>query len=128
MHTLITQGIQVSVETHYQNEYSRPIEGKYIHAYRVTIENRSGFTVQLLRRHWQVKDSDGAFRQIEGEGVIGLMPILEPGETHQYVSWCHLRTGIGKMWGAYLMAYTATGEEFQVNIPVFYLMAPFKLN
>jgi len=128
MQTLITEGIKVSVETHYQNNYSRPMEGKYIHAYRVTIENLSDSTVQLLRRHWRVRDSNGEFRQIEGEGVIGIQPVLEPGEAHQYVSWCHLRTGLGKMWGTYLMQETMQEERFSVQIPEFNLVAPFKLN
>ena len=128
MQTLITEGIKVSVETHYQNNYSRPMEGKYVHAYRVTIENLSDSTVQLLRRHWRVRDSDGAFRQIEGEGVIGIQPVLEPGEAHRYVSWCHLRTGLGKMCGTYLMQETLQEARFSVQIPEFNLVAPFVLN
>jgi len=128
MEALTTQGIKVSVETTYQADYSRPAEGKYIHGYRITIENTGSKTVQLLARHWRIKDSDGAFREVKGDGVLGQQPILFPGEHHQYVSWCHLRTDLGRMWGTYLMVDHLTGEDIEVHIPEFLLTPSFKLN
>lgn len=128
METLITKGIKVSVETTYQSDYSRPSEGKYIHAYRITIENISSTTVQLMTRHWRVKDADGTSREIEGDGVVGQQPVISPGENYRYVSWCHLRTEIGRMWGTYHMMDTITGEDMEVHIPEFLLTPAFKLN
>ena len=128
MQTLITHGIRVSIETRYMPEYSRPLGAKYIYAYRVVIENQGNITVQLLRRRFQINDSNGENRIIEGEGVIGLQPVLEPGETHQYVSWCDLRTEIGKMSGIYRMIQTKTGKSFNVQLPTFLFAAPSKLN
>lgn len=128
MEKLITNGIKISVETFYQPSYSNPVEGKFIHAYRITIENLSDLTVQLMRRHWIITDSDGIVREVEGEGVIGRQPVLEPHELHQYVSWCNLHTGLGKMVGAYEMQNIHSGELFQVDIPAFQLVAPFQLN
>lgn len=128
MQTLITHGIRVSIETRYMPEYSRPLEAKYIYAYRVVIENQGNITVQLLRRRFQINDSNGENRIIEGEGVIGLQPVLEPGETHQYVSWCDLRTEIGKMSGIYRMIQTKTGKSFNVQLPTFLFAASSKLN
>ena len=128
METLITKGIRVSVENSYQPQYSNPLASKHIFAYRVTIENLSPATVQLLRRQWEIIDSNGIHRQVEGEGVIGQQPILEPGETHQYVSWCHLNTGMGRMNGAYQMQDKYSKEVFFVKIPVFDLVAPFQMN
>ena len=128
MNTLTTKGIRISVETFYQSNYSRPMENKYIFAYRVTIENQNPHTVQLLRRHWFVKDSNGLVREIEGEGVVGKQPILNPGESHEYVSWSPLLSDIGKMYGTYLMLDTHTEKEFLVKIPQFVLIAPFKSN
>ena len=128
METLITKGIRVSVENSYQPQYSNPLAHKYIFAYRVTIENLSPATVQLLRRQWEIIDSNGVHRQVEGEGVIGQQPILDPGETHQYVSWCHLNTGMGRMNGAYQMQDKYSQEVFSVKIPVFDLVAPFQMN
>lgn len=123
-----TNGITVSVETFYQDDYSRPFEHKYIFAYRITIKNNSDYTVQLMTRHWYVYDSNGVMREVEGEGVIGLLPILAPNETHQYISWSHLFTDMGKMHGYYTFIRQIDSESFKVIIPEFHLVAPYKLN
>ncbi len=128
METLITNGIKVSVETFFQNGHSNPAEDRFIHAYRITIENLGSDSVQLLRRHWIIFDSSGEIREVEGEGVIGQQPILEPSGAHQYVSLCNLQTTIGKMHGSYEMLNLSTGKTFDVEIPKFDLIAPFVLN
>jgi ApaG protein len=128
MTTKITEGIKISVETFYQDEYSQPLNNEFMFAYRITIENQSEQTIRLLRRHWYVFDSTGTTREVEGEGVVGLQPIIEPGKTHQYVSGSHLKTEMGKMYGTYLMERTTDGKRFKVNIPEFHLVAPFKMN
>ena len=128
METLTTKGIKVSVESFYQETQSRPLDRKYVFAYRITIENGSRYTVQLLRRHWHIVDSNDQRREVEGEGVIGQQPVLAPGESHQYVSWCPLTSEIGKMYGTYLMVRPEDQRTFDVRIPEFKLIAPFKLN
>lgn len=128
METAITQDIKVSVETMYQSMYSKPLAKEYIHAYRITIENLGSETVQLLRRHWYIWDSSGVLREVEGEGVIGEQPVLEPLDVHQYVSGCPLKTDMGKMYGVYTMQRTSDETLFEVTIPVFYLIPPFKNN
>ena len=128
LETCVTNGIKVSVETFYQEDYSRPMENKYIFAYRITIHNMSENTVQLMRRHWYIIDSNGMTREVEGEGVIGQQPILAAGESHQYVSWSHLFTEIGKMYGHYLFVRQIDGEMFKAQIPEFQLTVPFKMN
>ncbi|MBK6620415.1 MAG: Co2+/Mg2+ efflux protein ApaG [Saprospirales bacterium] len=127
METMTTNGITIIVETFYQAEHSRPLEQKFIFAYRVTIENHSPDTVQLLRRHWFIFDSSGLKREVEGEGVVGLQPVLEPNESHQYTSWCPLMTELGKMYGAFLMK-KSSGALFDARIPEFRLVAPQKMN
>lgn len=124
----ITEGIKITVQTEYSSEYSSPMNMHYMFAYRITIENNSEHTVQLLRRHWFIYDSDGSIREVEGEGVVGRQPILESGEVHQYVSGCNLKTPIGKMKGTFLMEKIMDGKKFKVNIPEFVLIPPFKLN
>lgn len=128
MQTLTTNGIKISVETFYQSQYSCPTESKYIFAYRITIENNSDNTVQLLRRQWSILDSYGSLREVEGDGVIGKQPILLPNDIHQYVSWSHLTTDMGKMYGTYMMVRQQDGKAFDVKIPEFKLIAPFKSN
>ena len=128
MVTKTTEGIKISVETFYQEEYSQPLNNEFMFAYRITIENVSQHTIKLLRRHWYIFDSCGITREVEGEGVVGLQPVIEPNKSHQYVSGSHLKTEIGKMYGTYLMERQIDGKKFKVNIPEFQLIAPFKLN
>ncbi|MEM6522969.1 MAG: Co2+/Mg2+ efflux protein ApaG [Bacteroidota bacterium] len=128
MVTEITKGVKVSVETEYQPSYSSPSQYHYVFTYRITIENQSENTIQLLRRHWLINDAALLPREVDGEGVVGQQPILEPGQYHQYVSGCNLKSGIGKMGGSYLMERIVDGKKFEVTIPEFTMVAPFKLN
>lgn len=124
----ISQGIKVSVETFYQADYSHPANNEYVFAYRITIENHNHFPVQLLRRLWQIRDSNGEQRVVEGEGVVGAQPIIAPGQQYQYVSGCNLKTEMGKMFGSYLMQNCNSKQTLEVNIPAFEMVAPFKYN
>lgn len=128
MNKLITQGISVSVQTRYEGMHSAPEKRKYVHSYFITIENLGSNTVQLLTRHWTIMDSSLVKREVQGEGVIGKQPILKPGETHSYSSWCPLQTNIGKMHGYFTMVNLDTDEEFDVTVPEFALVSPEKLN
>lgn len=124
----ITDGVKVSVETTYQPEYSNPANEHFMFAYKIQIENLGDYSVQLLRRHWVIFDSNGEKREVEGEGVVGLQPILAPGQHHEYVSGCNLKTDMGSMKGIYQMKRLVDNELFDVNIPEFTLIAPFKSN
>ncbi len=128
METLTTNGITVSVETQYLPAHSSQREHKYIFGYHIVIENGSPFTVQLLRRHWVIQDADGRLREVEGDGVIGQQPVIQPGESHEYASFCNLDTEIGKMRGTYLMKRRDDDSLFEVAIPEFKMVAPFRLN
>lgn len=124
----ISEGVEVSVETFYQPDYSNPLSGEYMFAYRITIENHNSFPVKLHRRHWNIFDSNGSYREVEGEGVVGVQPTLNPGERYQYVSGCNLRTEMGKMHGSYTMENLNDKKSFEVNIPIFEMIVPFKMN
>src|SRR5690606_42130274 len=91
MTTQITEGVRMSVEQVYQQEYSNPSKQHFMFSYRITIENLGHDIVQLISRHWDIFDSLNDTIQVDGEGVVGEQPILEPGETHQYISGCNLK-------------------------------------
>jgi ApaG protein len=128
MQTAITRGVKVSVETFYQPDYSNPGLQEFMFAYRITISNESEHAIQLLRRHWFIVDAFGETKEVEGEGVVGQQPVIEPGFSYQYISGCNLRTEIGKMHGTYLMQRLRDGKMFYVAIPMFMLSATMKLN
>ncbi|HLT42352.1 MAG TPA: Co2+/Mg2+ efflux protein ApaG [Sphingobacteriaceae bacterium] len=124
----ITEGVKISVESIFQTEYSNPENEHYMFAYHISIENLSNNSIQLLRRYWNIFDSKGSTRELEGEGVVGLQPIIEPGESHEYVSGCNLQSDMGYMEGTYQMVREADGSLFEVEIPRFYLIATYRLN
>ena len=126
--TATTQGIKVSVTSEYQAEYSNPLKAHYVFTYRIVIENQSDFTIQLRRRRWFIFDSCGTTTEIEGQGVVGQEPVLAPGQSHQYVSGCHLQSDIGKMKGTYVMERLIDRSEFRVMIPSFTMVVPYRLN
>ena len=128
MVSLISEGVEISVETFYQQDYSNPLQSEYMFAYKIIIENHNSFPVKLLRRHWHIFDSNGTNREVEGEGVVGVQPVLAPGEKYQYVSGCNLRTEMGKMTGTYKMENLNSKELFEVNIPAFEMIVPLKYN
>ena len=124
----ITERVKVSVETTYQPEYSNPANEHFMFAYKIRIENLGDYSIQLLRRHWLIFDSNGTRREVEGEGVVGLQPVIEPGQYHEYVSGCNLRTDMGTMGGSFQVRRLVDEEIFDVKIPGFSLIASYKLN
>jgi ApaG protein len=128
MEILVTNGIRISVEAMFVPEQSSVINHNLVFAYRITITNETGDTVQLMRRHWDIIDTSMDRRLVEGEGVIGKQPILAPGEAHTYVSGCVIKTPVGKMGGYYTFSNLTDSTEFRVQIPSFLLEAPFMRN
>ncbi|MEL7022079.1 MAG: Co2+/Mg2+ efflux protein ApaG [Bacteroidota bacterium] len=128
MPTLTTNGIKISVEATYHEDYSKPKEKKYVFSYKIEIKNKSRRTVQLLRRRWIILDSAGTIREVKGDGVVGKQPILHPGEVHEYTSWCNFESEIGKMRGFYQMQDMRSRKKFQVKVPDFLMVAPYKNN
>ncbi|MBD0333699.1 MAG: Co2+/Mg2+ efflux protein ApaG [Chitinophagaceae bacterium] len=128
MVSTISEGVKVSVETFYQQDYSNPVQSEFMFAYRITIENHNLFPVKLHTRHWYIFDSNGEHREVEGEGVVGVQPTINSGEEYQYVSGCNLHSEMGRMYGTYQMENLHTMKMFHVNIPAFEMIAPFKNN
>ncbi|MEZ5689046.1 MAG: Co2+/Mg2+ efflux protein ApaG [Caenibius sp.] len=122
-HAAITDGIIVRVAVNFMPEQSHVQAGKWFWVYHIRIENGSNETVQLLTRHWRITDGEGMISQVDGEGVVGEQPIIEPGRSHDYVSGCPLTTPHGSMQGHYTFR-KADGSLMDVAIPFFSLAAP----
>ncbi len=123
-YSLTTRGVTVSVRSFYLEDQSKPEEGRSVWAYRVRIENGGRETVQLLRRSWEITDARGHTKRVDGPGVVGEQPLLEPGGSFEYTSGTPLDTPSGFMVGAYQMLVTDSGENFDVAIPAFSLDSP----
>jgi ApaG protein len=124
----VTEGVSIMVETFYQPAQSNPVKYEHLFAYRITIENQTIYPVKLLSRHWHIKDSNGTHREVEGEGVVGKQPVIQPGDSYQYTSAVNLYSEIGKMYGSYLMENLFNKKKLTVAIPEFRLIVPAKLN
>ena len=122
-----TRGVRVVVRSEYVPERSSPADAQYFFAYRIRISNAGEDTVQLLSRHWVITDGAGQVEHVRGPGVVGEQPVLEPGESFEYTSFCPLPTPIGSMHGTYQMV-TAGGSTFDAEIAPFSLAVPSALN
>ena len=118
-----TGDVVVRVSVSYLADQSEPGRGRWFWAYHIRIENGGEAAVQLLTRHWIITDARGARHSVEGEGVVGEQPTIQPGGSYDYVSGCPLATPSGAMQGSYRMV-GADGERFDVAIPRFQLLAP----
>ena len=123
----VTRGIRVEVLSRYAPQNSRPQQGEWIFEYTVRITNQSSDTVQLISRHWIITDAAARTQEVKGPGVVGHQPVLEPGESFKYSSWCPLETPVGQMHGTYQMV-GAGSEQFDIEIAPFGLRAPYSVN
>jgi ApaG protein len=128
MTSAVTDGVQINVEVFYQNEYSNPILHEFMFAYKITITNLNHYPIKLLRRRWEIFDSNGVNKTVEGEGVVGAQPIINADASYNYMSACGIKTDMGKMHGFYTMLNLNTNRMFNVTIPQFNLIYPFKHN
>lgn len=132
MNVAITKGIKITVTSLFRSDLTQLDKELYFFNYSIKIENLSHNRVQLISRHWRIVDSLAPTRIIEGDGVIGEQPTLEPGETHVYTSGCDLSSGLGYMEGYYnFVTINDKGEKtnsFKVSVPRFTLEYSGKLN
>ena len=119
-----TNDIRVQVLSRYSQENSAP--GEWVFEYTIRITNQGEDTVQLLTRHWIITDALERTREVQGPGVVGKQPVLAPGESFEYSSWCPLKTPTGMMYGTYQMV-SAGGKVFDIEIAPFALRAPYRV-
>jgi ApaG protein len=128
MSDITTNSIRIQVESFYVEERSEPRENYFFFAYRIRISNVGTETAQLMSREWVITDSDGNVERVQGPGVVGEQPVLLPGESFEYTSFCPLRTSVGSMHGFYTMRRVGDGEEFPAEIAPFTLAVPGVVN
>ena len=122
-----TRGIQVEVRSEFVPARSAPRESSYFFQYHVRISNVGQETAQLISREWIITNADGEVERVKGPGVVGEYPVLPPGGSFEYTSYCRLKTAVGSMQGSYQMV-TADGDRFDAMIAPFTLAVPNSLN
>jgi ApaG protein len=99
--------IMIDVQTEYLEDLPQfsqtKTEGLYRFRYSVFIHNGSNKIVQLISRYWNFQPT--LHSQIVGDGVLGKMPVLMPGEAILYSSYVPLQSSQGSMAGNFLMRY-----------------------
>jgi len=120
-----TAGLTVKVQPEFLETQSDPEENIYVWAYHVRIENGSELTVQLRQRHWEITDAFGQMRRVDGEGVVGIQPIIAPSDFFEYNSAASLTTPSGFMTGHYDFE-DEDGNDLQIKIPAFSLDSPYQ--
>jgi ApaG protein len=115
--------IDVEVATSYVDDQSEPDAGRYVFAYTITISNTGDVAATLMSRHWIITDANGKVQEVNGDGVVGEQPHLNPGERFRYSSGAVLETPVGAMQGLYRME-TDTGLSFDAPIEPFTLAVP----
>src|ERR1044072_4147162 len=120
MSEAVTESIRVEVISRHVPENSH--QGEWVFQYTVRITNQGLDTVQLLSRHWIITDALDHIEEVRGPGVVGEQPILSPGQSFKYSSWCPLPTATGSMQGTYQMT-GSNGNQFDIEIAPFGLRA-----
>jgi len=118
-----TGSVTVRVAVSYLSEQSDPAGGRWFWSYHVRVENDGDEPLQLIERQWRISDADGRTYEVRGEGVVGEMPLILPGESFDYVSGCPLATPSGMMSGSYRLVDSA-GATVHAAIPTFDLIGP----
>jgi ApaG protein len=127
MSEAVTNGVRVEVLSRHSTENSRPHQGEWVFQYTVRITNQGTDTVQLISRHWIITDALDHVEEVKGPGVIGEQPVLAPGESFKYSSWCPLKTPTGMMHGTYQMM-REDGSQFDIEIAPFALRARYSVH
>ncbi len=110
----------IQVRPEYLPAQSSPMEDSYVFSYTITIMNTGSVAAQLVSRHWEIEDAFGEVQVVDGLGVVGHQPLLEPGQAFQYASSARLHAAMGIMSGHYFCV-GVDGHRFEVPVPPFVL-------
>ena len=99
-----------------------PADRPHPFVYFITIRNDSDETVTIRGRKWVVTDADGQHLVVEGDGVVGKCPRLEPGEHFSYNSYHTI--GSDSMAEGAFFGVTEGGTRVFTRIPQFKMRVP----
>ncbi len=122
-----SQEVRVTVLPEYVEGGQSPVGRGFAFSYHVTIENFKDHQITLVDRHWLIFSGGVLFDEVRGAGVVGLKPVIMPGESFQYSSWAVINDPVGHMSGSYGIVL-ASGAVSRIEIPEFHLLVPNSLH
>lgn len=117
------QGLRVKVEdVVYMPNLDAPDDKPHPFVYFISIHNDSSVPVTIRARKWVVQEDGGATTVVEGDGVVGQTPMIEPGGSFAYNSY-HVVANGATVEGAFF-GESGDGEMIFTRIPSFRLELP----
>ncbi len=117
------EGLSVRVDdVIYMPSLDAPSDKPHPFVYFITVVNESTERVRIMGRKWVVREESGEFVVVEGDGVVGQTPVLEPGADFSYNSY-HVTAMSAEVRGSFF-GTTAAGQKVRIRIPVFKLELP----
>ena len=121
-------GFQIDVKVTHLPDYEMQAPYQHFFSYQITIKNTTNQSAQLISRYWKINDGSYAPEFVNGLGVVGLQPVIEPGQSFTYTSGCPIISNFGQMGGYYTFLNLVDQNTFQVNTPTFELITNYSLN
>jgi ApaG protein len=111
--------LRVTVDrvVHYRDAQT-PEDRPHCFAYFITIHNDSDVTVTIKGRKWVVRNARGEITAVEGDGVVGEFPRIEPGDSFSYNSFHLNDTTFAVAEGSYI-GIDERGRKVLTRIPRF---------
>jgi ApaG protein len=106
----------------YMPSLDAPPEKPHPFVYFISIHNDSPVPVTIRGRKWVVREDDGEVTVVEGDGIVGQKPRIEPGGHFSYNSYHVVAAGAAAS-GAFF-GETEDGEWIFTRIPEFRLDLP----
>jgi ApaG protein len=115
--------MHIDVLPQYMADQSDPDGDRFVFAYHVRITNIGQIAAQIISRYWVIKNAEGHVEEVNGLGLVGRQPFLQPGQGFEYTSACPLNTASGSMRGSFFCV-AEDGERFDVPVLPFELFIP----
>ena len=117
------EGLRVKVDdVVHMPTLEAPADKPHPFVYFISIHNDSPVAVTLRGRKWVVSEDDGGVTVVEGEGIVGQTPVIDPGGHFSYNSY-HVVGSSATVSGAFFGEAAGGGWIF-TRIPEFRLEVP----
>ena len=128
--TAVTNHIKVSVRWSYNHTFNTIISSSNLYTYHITMsmpdDAPESESCKLISRHWEVQDENGDEHVVDGDGVVGCFPVMQPGAEFSWRSYTTFKTMHGgSMQGYFTMYFLRNpGRTINITCPKFKMKRP----